>query len=129
MAARSRRCPPTAHASEGSLEVAVEGPADGVGLVRLRGRLDMLSAGEVQQQLAETVAAGRAKLVVDLTGVTFLDSSGLGALIGGLKAARLAGGDLRIAGAGQQALTVLALTSLDRVMRPYSTVEEAMTGL
>jgi hypothetical protein len=53
---------------------------------------------------------------------------GLGALIGGLKAARLAGGDLRYTRPGEQARLVLELTRLDRVLRPYPTVEDALAG-
>jgi len=68
------------------------------------------------------------RLVVDLGAVTFIDSSGFGALIGGLKAARQAGGDLRIARPTNQALVVLKLTSLDRVLRPFASVEEAVAG-
>lgn len=97
-------------------------------LVRPTGRLDLLSAAAVRQRLTEEVAAGRQRLVVDLAEVEFIDSSGLGALIGGLKAARLAGGDLRIARAGEQARVILELTTLDRVLRPFSTVEEALAG-
>ena len=57
-----------------------------------------------------------------------MDSSGLGAIVGGLKAARNAGGELRIARANQQVLLVLDLTSLNRVLTPYETVEEASAG-
>jgi anti-sigma B factor antagonist len=66
--------------------------------------------------------------VIDLDAVTFIDSSGLGALIGGLKAARQAGGDLRIARPNQQARVILQLTTLERVLKPYTTIEEALSG-
>lgn len=69
--------------------------------------------------------AGKPRIVVDLSAVDFIDSSGLGALIGGLKAARQEGGDLRIACAGDQVKAVLKLTNLDRILAPYGTVEEA----
>jgi anti-anti-sigma factor len=107
--------------------VAPQGP--GVAVARLEGRLDLLSAQELKTRLTETIAGGDARLVVDLGGVPFIDSSGLGALISGLKAARQAGGDLRIARPGDQPRTVLQLTTLDRVLRPYPTVEEALAGL
>jgi anti-sigma B factor antagonist len=97
-------------------------------VVHLSGRLDLLSAAEVKRQLAETVSAGHARLVIDLGGVSFIDSSGLGALIGGLKAARVAGGDLRIANPNEQAKVILSLTTLDRVLKAYGSVEEALTG-
>jgi anti-anti-sigma factor len=107
--------------------VASHGPR--IAVVRLEGRLDLLSARDVRARLTETVAAGQDRLVVDLVDVPFIDSSGLGALISVLKTSRQAGGDLRIARANDQPLTVLKLTTLDRVLKPYSTVEEALTGL
>lgn len=110
------------------MELKVENRAGEIAVVRLAGRLDLLSAADVKQRLSKAVSDGRRRLVVDLEEVGFIDSSGLGALIGGLKAARLAGGDLRIAGAGDQATVILELTTLDRVLRPYSTVEEALSG-
>jgi anti-sigma B factor antagonist len=57
-----------------------------------------------------------------------MDSSGLGALISGLKTARQAGGDLRIAGAGPQVEAVLDLTNLKRVLRPRPDVASAFVG-
>ncbi len=110
------------------MQVTLDTRAGGPAVVRLAGRLDLLSASQVKERLAQAVADGNRRLVVDLQAVTFLDSSGLGALISGLKAARVAGGDLRIAGAGEQTLLVLRLTTLDRVLRPYPSVEEALAG-
>jgi anti-sigma B factor antagonist len=110
------------------MEIMVDTREGGVAVLRLEGRLDMLSAADVKQRIAQTVEGGHRRLVVDLGGVGFLDSSGLGALIGGLKAARLAGGDLRIARPSEQARMILELTTLDRVLRPYDSVEEAAGG-
>lgn len=100
-----------------------------VSVVAFSGRLDMVSAPRLRAQLAELAAAGRARLVVELSGVPFIDSSGLGALISGLKSARQAGGDLRLAGPGEQAVSVLRLTTLDRVLVCHATVEEAVAAL
>jgi anti-sigma B factor antagonist len=108
------------------VEVAVDIQSGGAVVVRLAGRLDLASAAEVKQRLTRAIAEGHRRLVVDLGDVTFIDSSGLGALIGGLKAARLQRGDLRIARAGEQARLVLELTTLARVLQPYPTVEEAL---
>ena len=100
----------------------------GATVVGLTGRLDLLSAAQVKERLAQEAAAGRKRLVVDLGDVSFIDSSGLGALIGALKAARVAGGDLRIARPTDQAQLILKLTTLDRVMKPYPTVDAALAG-
>ncbi|MBC7590775.1 MAG: STAS domain-containing protein [Salinibacterium sp.] len=69
-------------------------------------------------------AAGR----VDLSDVDFIDSSGLGALIGGLKAARQAGGDLRIAAPNEQVRLVLQLTNMERVLTAYPAASSAFNG-
>ena len=90
------------------------------------GKFNLVTAPPVKARIDALVAEGRAKIVVDLAKVDFIDSSGLGALIGGLKAARQQGGDVRIATAGEQVRAVLKLTNLDRILAPYATVEEAL---
>jgi anti-sigma B factor antagonist len=89
------------------------------------GRLNMVAAPAFKNLVEETVASGQTRIVVDLGQVTFIDSSGLGALISGLKATRQAGGDLRIADVPEQVMTVLRLTNLDRVLRVHPTVVDA----
>jgi len=90
------------------------------------GKFNLVSAPPIKARIDDLVAAGQARIVVDLHAVDFIDSSGLGALIGGLKTARQQGGDLRIAAAGEQVRAVLKLTNLDRILAPYATVEEAL---
>ena len=90
------------------------------------GKFNLVAAPPLKSRIDDLVAAGKARLVVDLHAVDFIDSSGLGALIGGLKTARQQGGDLRIAAAGEQVRAVLKLTNLDRILAPYPTVDEAI---
>lgn len=97
-------------------------------VLRCVGRLNMVAAPRLRTEVQDSLGAGPPRVVVDLTETTFVDSSGLGALVNGLKAARVAGGDLRIAGAPEQVLAVLRLTNLDRVLRPYADVAEATDG-
>jgi anti-sigma B factor antagonist len=92
------------------------------------GKFNLVAAPPIKARIDDLVAGGKARLVVDLHAVDFIDSSGLGALIGGLKSARQQGGDLRIAAAGNQVRAVLKLTNLDRILSPYETVEEAAHG-
>jgi anti-sigma B factor antagonist len=99
---------------------------DGAAVLHARGRLDMVAAPQLRALVTDVVGKGARRLVVDLEGTTFLDSSGLGALIAGLKTARQAGGDLRIAGAGEQVRMVLELTQMNTVLRPYPTVDAAL---
>jgi anti-sigma B factor antagonist len=94
-------------------------------VIRPTGRLNLLAAPKLREVVTASVQQGRPNIVVDLSGTTFLDSSGLGALVGGLKTARQGGGTLRIACLAPQVEMVLKLTNLDRVLRPYGTVEDA----
>lgn len=96
--------------------------------LRLDGRLNMVAAPRVRAAVDDLVRTGATHVVLDLSTVTFMDSSGLGALIAGLKSARQAGGDLRIAGPAEQVAAVLKLTNLDRVLRPYATAQAAADG-
>ncbi len=100
----------------------------GATVVHCDGRLNMVAAPRLKGSLDELVAEGRTRLVVDLSRTAFIDSSGLGALIAGLKRARQVGGDLRIAAANDQVRTVLGLTNLDRVLKPYDDVSAAADG-
>lgn len=93
--------------------------------VSASGRLNMVSAPKLRTFVADVVASGSNRIVVNLRDTTFMDSSGLGALIGCLKAARQAGGDLRIAAVQPQVKMVLELTSMDRVLTSYASADEA----
>lgn len=85
----------------------------------------MVAAPGLRKELHALVEAGNSRIVVDLSGTEFIDSSGLGALISGLKAARQAGGDLRIAAPTRQVSTVLDLTNLNRVLRSHESADGA----
>ncbi|CAI9393907.1 STAS domain-containing protein [Microbacterium sp. T2.11-28] len=98
---------------------------DDYAVVAVEGRLTATGAPRLRQSVDDAVAAGRPRVVVDMAAVEFIDSSGIGALIGGLKSARLAEGDLRIAAVPETVRRVLKLTNLDRVLREYPSAEAA----
>jgi anti-sigma B factor antagonist len=101
----------------------------GVDVVRPGRRLNMVSAPHLSSRISELADTGRSKIVVDLSGTEFIDSSGLGALVSCLKRVRQAGGDLRLAAPTEQVRMVLDLTNLSRVLRPSETVEAAVSDL
>jgi len=109
------------------MEIAVE-TRQGHTVIRPSGRLDLATAGALRRHLDTERAAGRRWFVVDLAGVGFVDTSGVGALVAGFKGARLAGGDLRLACPGDQARLVLRLTGLEQVLGAYETVEHALAA-
>lgn len=110
------------------MEYRFEPRGNAVGVVVLNGRLDLLSATLLKENIRKAVADGWTRLVIDLDGVPFVDSSGLGALISGLKAARVAGGDLRVSRPTEQPKYILHVSTLDRVLVAYATIDEAVAG-
>ena len=111
-----------------SLDVQSRQVDNGVTVVAPTGRLDVAGAPALKDAISETLKNGQARVVLDLEGVSFVDSTGLGSVIAALKQIRGSQGDLRLAAPNQQVRVVLELTTLDRVFPYYATVEEALTG-
>lgn len=107
------------------MQFTVDTPTDGIAVVRIIGRLNMVTAPRLREAVGTSVAAGRTRVAIDLSRVEFIDSSGLGALINGLKTARQAGGDLRIAAPNEQVQLVLQLTNMERVFTAYTNADTA----
>ena len=76
-------------------------------------------------KLHELVEAGKNRVVLDLSGVHFMNSSGLGLLIGGASTLKNAGGALKIAGASGKILALIKITKLGSVFEMHPTVEDA----
>lgn len=93
------------------------------------GRLDAETCNAVKQAFHDFAAGGQKFVTVEMSRVSFIDSSGLSALISGLKTLRQTGGGLNLAAVGAQARTALRLTLLDTVLPIYDTVAEATTAL
>ena len=97
--------------------------ADGSWSVMVTGRLNGATAPEFKRHMASMVDDGKKKLVIDMSGVVFVDSSGLSALISGLKIAREAGGWLKLASLQDQPLSVIKLMLLDRIFEILPSAE------
>lgn len=99
-----------------SVVYATRAAASGATVLIPTGRLNLTSAAGLRGQLNDLIAAGNTKIVVDFSNTDAIDSSGIGALIASLKAARALGGDLRITAPNEQVRSVLRLTNLNRVL-------------
>ena len=97
----------------------------GATAVAATGRLDFYAATDLRRQLQGLIEAGANRVVVDLSGVTSIDSSGVGALIAGLKWARSAGGDLRLAAPPASVAGILGMMNLATVLVAYGSTEDA----
>ncbi|MFG2167347.1 STAS domain-containing protein [Micromonospora chersina] len=85
--------------------------------LRLAGELDLSTAPELTAAIDRLVAEGHRELLLDLTELTFCDSTGIAAFVRGDNLATAAGGWLRITGATGRVARVLAMTGLDDVLR------------
>lgn len=97
-------------------------------VVEPKGEIDLYTAPKLKEQLTALVERGRERLVVNLDGVEFMDSTGLGVLIGGLKRCREREGELALAAPRETVQKVLRITGLDRVFAVHGTVDEATSG-
>ena len=108
------------------LEIDVDRQADHT-VCRPRGELDAYTVGQFRESLAEL--AGSQRLLIDLSSVPFMDSAGLGALIGGIRRAREAGGDVAVACSRPTLTRLLHTTGFDRIVSVTETVDDAATAL
>jgi anti-sigma B factor antagonist len=97
---------------------------DGYAVVALRGELDLADAAVVAAELTQ-IAAREPRIIVDLAGLEFIDSSGVAALARGRRQARRAGGDLILAAPQRKVMRVLAIIRLAEAFSVYATVKEA----
>jgi anti-sigma B factor antagonist len=97
-------------------------------VLRVAGEVDVYSAPELRQRIIKLVESGALHVVADLNGVDFLDSSGLGVLVGGLKRLRTQEGSLEIAASGGQILQLFELTGLSRAFAIHPTVLAAISA-
>jgi anti-sigma B factor antagonist len=109
------------------VEIEIEDRED-YRLLRPSGDLDVYTVGSLRDALGKMIDDETPKVVVDLDGVPFMDSSGLGALMGGVRRLREAGGDLAIACTREQHLKLFNITGFGEGVSIAPTAEEAAKG-
>ena len=95
-------------------------------VVAVGGEIDVYTAPRLREQLVELVNGGQYNLIVDLEGVEFLDSTGLGVLVGGLKRVRVHQGSLRLVCTQERILKIFRITGLTKVFAIHDSVEDAV---
>jgi anti-sigma B factor antagonist len=101
---------------------------DGTEVIDVQGEIDMYTAPRLRELLIDLVSAGSYQLVVDLDKVGFLDSTGLGVLVGGLKRVRAHDGSLDLVCTQQPILRIFRVTGLTEVFGIYETVDQAIAA-
>lgn len=97
-------------------------------VLRVGGEIDVYTAPRLRERLVQLVDEGVRHVVVDMEQVEFLDSTGLGVLVGGLKRARTVDGSLALVCEQPRILKIFRITGLERVFDIYPSVDAALAG-
>jgi anti-sigma B factor antagonist len=112
-----------------NFDIKTEQLADGVYVISLAGEVDLYTAPEFKQQLLDVIGQGGKEVVVDFSNTTFIDSTTLGVLVGGVKRLRTNDGQLSLVCSDRNITKIFEITGLDRVFTIYPTREEAVSNL
>ena len=102
--------------------------AQGRTVIAVSGEIDVYTAPRLRETLVGLVDAGNYRLIVDMEGVEFLDSTGLGVLVGGLKRVRAHDGGIDLVCTQGRILRIFRITGLSRVFNIYDSVDEAVAS-
>jgi len=100
----------------------------GTTVVAVGGEIDVYTAPKLREKITELVGDGSYHLVVDMESVEFLDSTGLGVLVGGLKKVRAHDGSLRLVCTQDRLLKIFRITGLAKVFAIHDSVDAALAG-
>jgi anti-sigma B factor antagonist len=97
-------------------------------VIAVGGEIDVYTAPKLREQIVQLVEDGQYHLVVDMEQVEFLDSTGLGVLVGGLKRVRAHDGSLRLVCTQERILKIFRITGLTKVFPVHGSVAEAVAA-
>lgn len=106
-----------------------EGAEGGCTVITVAGDVDISTSPELRSALAEANGAGARAIVVDLSEVSFVDSTALGVLVGGYTGVRNNGGRFAVVNDYEAVLKVLRITALHDVLGVHATLEEAVAAV
>src|SRR5262250_3455145 len=112
-----------------NFDIKTEQVSDNTYVISLGGEVDLYTAPELKQQLLEVIAQGGKDVVVDFTNTTFIDSTTLGVLVGGVKRLRTNDGQLSLVCSDRNITKIFEITGLDKVFTIYPTREEAVAAI
>ena len=110
------------------LTLNVHSEPPGFTVIELGGEIDVYTAPKLRERLVSLVESGSYQLIVDMESVEFLDSTGLGVLVGGLKRVRNHEGWIDLVCTQSRILRIFRITGLNRVFSIYDTVPEAIAA-
>src|SRR2546423_2367409 len=112
-----------------NFDIATEQIGDGSYVIALSGEVDLYTAPEFKHHLLDVIGNGAKDVIVDFSNTTFIDSTTLGVLVGGVKRLRTNDGKLSLVCSDRNITKIFEITGLDRVFTIYPTREEAVSKL
>jgi len=112
-----------------NFDIKTEQLGDDAYLISLSGEVDLYTAPDFKQQLLQVIGDGARQVIVDFSQTTFIDSTTLGVLVGGVKRLRSNDGQLSLVCNDRNITKIFEITGLDRVFTIYPTRDEAIAQL
>ena len=112
-----------------NFDIKTELLSDTACVISLAGEVDLYTAPEFKQQLLEAIAQGATQVIVDFSDTTFIDSTTLGVLVGGVKRLRTNDGQLTLVCSDRNITKIFEITGLDRVFTIYGSRDEAVAAI
>ena len=112
-----------------NFDIKTEQLGDDAFVISLAGEVDLYTAPEFKQQLLEVIGQGGKQVIVDFSNTTFIDSTTLGVLVGGVKRLRTNEGQLSLVCSDRNITKIFEITGLDRVFTIYPTRDEAVSNV
>ena len=112
-----------------NFDINTEELGEGTYVISLGGEVDLYTAPEFKQQLLDVISQGGKNVIVDFSYTTFIDSTTLGVLVGGVKRLRSNDGQLSLVCSDRNITKIFEITGLDRVFTIYPTRNEAVDQL
>ncbi|HWH54236.1 MAG TPA: STAS domain-containing protein [Gaiellaceae bacterium] len=110
-----------------NFDIKTEQVDGGAYVISLTGEVDLYTAPEFKQQLLDVIGQGGKDVIVDFSGTTFIDSTTLGVLVGGVKRLRTNDGQLSLVCNDRNITKIFEITGLDRVFTIYPTRDQAIS--
>ena len=112
-----------------NFDITTEQLGDDAYVIALSGEVDLYTAPEFKQQLLDVIGKGAKDIVVDFSNTTFIDSTTLGVLVGGVKRLRASDGQLSLVCSDRNITKIFEITGLDRVFSIYPSRDEALATI
>ena len=112
-----------------NFEIKTDELGDDAYVISLAGEVDLYTAPEFKQQLLDVISQGGKNVIVDFSNTTFIDSTTLGVLVGGVKRLRTNDGQLSLVCSDRNITKIFEITGLDRVFTIYASRDEAVSRI